>query len=119
MVHLGLRALHRYAGLSAAQALRSATVVPARLCGVEDDLGTVEAGKLADLTVVEGDPFRDFADLARTSRVMRDGFVHRRQDLVGDQARPLEGAAAQEAAGRDEDWYAIGQALRRDGCCAP
>ncbi|MDH6705693.1 Tol biopolymer transport system component/imidazolonepropionase-like amidohydrolase [Kitasatospora sp. MAA19] len=118
-VHLGLRALHRYAGLSTAQALRSATVVPARLFGVEDDLGTVEAGKLADLTVVEGDPFRDFADLARTSWVMRDGFVHRRQDLVGDQARPLEGAAAQGAAGRDEDWYAIGQALRRDGCCAP
>ncbi|MFJ2577209.1 amidohydrolase family protein [Kitasatospora aureofaciens] len=110
-VHLGLRALHRYAGLSPAQALRTATVAPARLFGVEDDLGTVEAGKLADLTVVDGDPFRDFADLVRTAWVMRDGVVHRREDLVG-------GGGQARAAGGGEDWHAIGQALRRDGCCA-
>uniref|UniRef100_UPI00389A93D4 amidohydrolase family protein n=1 Tax=Streptomyces kaniharaensis TaxID=212423 RepID=UPI00389A93D4 len=114
-VHLGLRALHRYAGLSAAQALHTATVAPARLFGVEDDLGTVEPGKLADLMVVDGDPFRDFADLVRTSWVMRDGVVHRRQDLVGgDQAATVAGRSAVRA----EDWHAVGQAMRRDGCCA-
>ncbi|MFE4514451.1 amidohydrolase family protein, partial [Kitasatospora sp. NPDC056783] len=114
-LHLGLRALHRYAGLTPAQALRTATVAPARLFGLADDLGTVEPGKLADLTVVEGDPFRDFADLVRTSWVMRDGVIHRSADLTGEAGRA---AAPERPPGRDEDWYAIGEALRRDGCRA-
>ncbi|MFD5611261.1 amidohydrolase family protein [Kitasatospora sp. NPDC127060] len=121
-VHLGLRALHQYAGLSPAQALRTATAAPARLFGLADELGTVEPGKLADLTVVEGNPFHDFADLARTSWVMRDGIVFRRADLVGagaptpTAARP---SAPEQQSGPEQDWLAIGQALRSDGCCAP
>ncbi|MFI9325539.1 amidohydrolase family protein [Kitasatospora aureofaciens] len=114
-VHLGLRALVRYAGLSPAQALRTATVTPTRLFGLADDLGTVEEGKLADLTVVDGNPFHDFADLARTSWVMRDGIVHRRADLVGNGPRAPH-PARPSASG--EDWHAVGEALRRDGCCA-
>ncbi|MET9182711.1 amidohydrolase family protein [Kitasatospora aureofaciens] len=114
-VHLGLRALVRYAGLSPAQALRTATVTPTRLFGLADDLGTVEEGKLADLTVVDGDPFHDFADLARTSWVMRDGIVHRRADLVGNGPRAPHPARPSVSG---EDWHAVGQALRRDGCCA-
>ncbi|MEV7602269.1 amidohydrolase family protein, partial [Kitasatospora sp. NPDC089797] len=99
-VHLGLRALHRYAGLSPAQALRTATAAPARLFGLADDLGTVEPGKLADLTVVDGDPFHDFADLARTSWVMRDGIVFRRADLVAAGApAPAAGLPAARPAG--------------------
>ncbi|MFC7258617.1 amidohydrolase family protein [Streptomyces lutosisoli] len=43
-------------GLSPAQALRTVTVPPARLFGVDRDLGTVEEGPLADLTVVDGVP---------------------------------------------------------------
>jgi len=52
-------------GLSEADALSALTTVPARLCGMERDLGTIEQGKLANLTVVEGsffnpqDPIRD------------------------------------------------------------
>ncbi|MFJ4183800.1 amidohydrolase family protein [Kitasatospora sp. NPDC089509] len=115
-VHLGLRALHRYAGLTPAQALRTATATPARLFGLADDLGTVEPGKLADLTVVDGDPFHDFTDLARTSWVMRDGIVFRRADLVGTGTPTM---AAARPSGPEQDWLAIGQALRQDGCCAP
>ncbi|MFD0392201.1 amidohydrolase family protein [Streptomyces nogalater] len=40
---MALRALHAH-GFTPAQALRSATAVPARLFGVENDLGTVEPG---------------------------------------------------------------------------
>ncbi|WP_143587944.1 amidohydrolase family protein, partial [Streptomyces alboverticillatus] len=47
-LHMGLRALHRYGGLSPAQALSTATVLAARAYGAEQDLGTLEAGKLAD-----------------------------------------------------------------------
>ncbi|MFG3014053.1 amidohydrolase family protein [Streptomyces cinerochromogenes] len=111
-VHLGLRALHRYAGLSPAQTLRTATAVPARMFGVEDDLGTAEPGKLADLTVVEGNPFQDFTDLTRVSWVMRDGIVHRREDVVGPHH-----LAAGRTVGDSEHWHAVGQIIRRESCC--
>ncbi|MFD8087666.1 amidohydrolase family protein [Kitasatospora sp. NPDC059722] len=116
-VHLGLRALHRYAGLSPAQALRTATAAPARLWGVAEDLGTVEEGKLADLLVVDGDPLHDFADLVRTAWVMRDGVVYRPSELVdggGGQGARRPAVAAPGGV----DWLAVGEALRREGCCA-
>jgi imidazolonepropionase-like amidohydrolase len=46
-------------GLSEEDALAALTTIPARLCGVEDQLGTIEAGKLANLTVVQGSSYFD------------------------------------------------------------
>ncbi|MFG2133503.1 amidohydrolase family protein [Streptomyces sp. NPDC048751] len=112
-VHLGLRALHQYAGLSPAQALRTATVVPARMFGVSDDLGTAEPGKLADLTVIDGNPFQDFTDLTRVSWVMRDGIVHSPQDVVGPHR-----LTAERTVGDSEHWHTVGQIIRRESCCA-
>ncbi|MYV99959.1 amidohydrolase family protein [Streptomyces sp. SID3343] len=80
-LHLGLRALHD-GGLSAAQTLRTATVLPARLFGVERDLGTLEPGKLADVTIVDGDPFTDFDTTARTVAVLCGGTLHEQPDLI-------------------------------------
>ncbi|MEV4339824.1 amidohydrolase family protein [Streptomyces sp. NPDC049590] len=80
-LHLALRALHAH-GFTPAETLRCATAVPARLFGVDRDLGTVEPGKLADLTVVDGDPFTDFGSLPRTPLVLRDGVAHYQSDLV-------------------------------------
>jgi imidazolonepropionase-like amidohydrolase len=47
------------AGLPPLEVLRTATVNPARMLGLEDQLGTVEVGKLADLVVVRDDPLLD------------------------------------------------------------
>jgi len=47
------------AGLSPDDALASVTTVPAHLLGVEDRLGTIEPGKIANLVVLEGDLFRE------------------------------------------------------------
>ncbi|MFF5471348.1 amidohydrolase family protein [Streptomyces achromogenes] len=80
-LHLALRALHAH-GFGPARALLCATAVPARLFGVENDLGTVEPGKIADLTVVDGDPFTDFGSLPRTPLVLRDGIAHYQSDLL-------------------------------------
>ncbi|MFC8713474.1 amidohydrolase family protein [Streptomyces sp. NPDC057197] len=80
-LHLALRGLHAH-GFTAAEALHTATTVPARLFGLAPDLGTVEAGRLAELTVVGGDPFTDFAALVDTVAVVRAGVPHRRDDLV-------------------------------------
>lgn len=114
-LHMGLRALHRY-GLSPAEALRTATVLPARAFGAERDLGTLEVGKLADLTVVDGDPFTDFDSLVRTVSVLRGGAPYEQRALVESFPEPAGAAAAH---GRSADhWLEVGRQLRRDGCCA-
>ncbi|MEV0224917.1 amidohydrolase family protein [Streptomyces sp. NPDC050704] len=110
-LHLGLRALHR-GGLSPAAALRTATVLPARLFGVDDHLGTVEPGRLADLTVVDGDPFTDFDTLVRTVSVLRGGVPYTTDDLVAAYE-----PTARRAAGDEEEWLDVGRLMRRDGCC--
>ncbi|WP_269859354.1 amidohydrolase family protein [Streptomyces sp. RPT161] len=113
-LHMGLRALHRF-GLSAAQTLRTATVVPAQVFGVEGELGTVEEGKLADLTVVDGDPFTDFDSLVRTVSVLRGGVPYEQAELVGSFSGP--GHTAHRASVTDAEWLAVGRQLRRDCCC--
>ncbi|XUZ90113.1 amidohydrolase family protein [Streptomyces sp. HD1123-B1] len=111
-LHLALRALHRY-GLSPAEALRTATVLPARVFGAERDLGTLEVGKLADLTVVDGDPFTDFDSLVRTEAVLRGGIPFRSEELV--ESFP---AAGQERHGMSAGhWLEVGRQLRRESCC--
>ncbi|MDO0930938.1 amidohydrolase family protein [Streptomyces sp. DG2A-72] len=112
-LHLALRALHG-SGLSPADALRTATLLPARVFGADDDLGTVEEGKLADLTLVDGDPFTDFATLIRTVAVLRGGILFEQADLVDafGSAQPYRASAAQ-------DWLEVSRQMRRDGCCDP
>ncbi|MFJ9008606.1 amidohydrolase family protein [Streptomyces canus] len=112
-LHLGLRALHR-AGLSPAQALRTATLLPAQVFGADRDLGTLEEGKLADLTVVDGDPFTDFAELIRTMAVLRGGVLFEQADLVG----AFEGAAVRTY-DTGTKWLEVSRHMRREGCCDP
>src|SRR5262245_48301184 len=56
------------AGLSPMQAIRSGTALAAECLG-RDDLGTIQASRLADLVAVEGDPLRDIALLQRPERI--------------------------------------------------
>ena len=63
-------------GMTPEQALRSATVVGAELMGWSDRLGTVEAGKLADIVAVPGDPTQDVTRLEQVRFVMKNGVVY-------------------------------------------
>ncbi|PSJ30257.1 amidohydrolase [Streptosporangium nondiastaticum] len=118
-LHLGLRALHRY-GLSPAQALRTATVLPARVFGADRDLGTLEPGKLADVTVVDGDPFTDFDALVRTVSVLRGGVPFEAARLAaayepaGAHPAPAPAPTGVRAA---DAWLAVSRQIRRDSCC--
>ncbi|WP_329343286.1 amidohydrolase family protein [Streptomyces sp. NBC_01352] len=117
-LHLALRALHR-AGLSPAEALRTATVLPARVFGADADLGTLEQGKLADLTVVDGDPFTDFATLIRTVAVLRGGVLIEQADLVDAFGAATTRSYEPQQSASAEDWLEVSRRMRRDGCCDP
>ncbi|MFE3032684.1 amidohydrolase family protein [Streptomyces canus] len=124
-LHLALRALHR-GGLSPAETLRTATVLPARVFGADADLGTLEEGKLADLTVVDGDPFSDFDTLIRTVAVLRGGVPFEQADLVdafasarrsGTSFGTTSGVPSEVSS--DAEWLEVSRQLRREGCCDP
>jgi imidazolonepropionase-like amidohydrolase len=74
--HANLRALELLveAGLSPLEAIRVATLNGARYLGVEDELGTIEVGKIADLVVVNGDPAADITDIRKIELVFKDGI---------------------------------------------
>lgn len=65
-----LELLVKFGGLTAMQAIVAGTATSAQLCGVADDLGTITAGKLADLVVVRGDPLADITVLGEPDNVL-------------------------------------------------
>lgn len=65
------------AGMTPMNALKAATVGAADLCGLADDLGTIEPGKAADIVAVSGDPLGDIAAMWNVSFVMKSGEIHR------------------------------------------
>jgi imidazolonepropionase-like amidohydrolase len=64
-------------GMTPMQAIRSGTTASAELFGWTDKMGTVEAGKWADLVAVSGDPLKDITELQRVKFVMKGGVVIR------------------------------------------
>lgn len=65
------------AGMPALQAIQSATIVSARLLKVDQELGSVTAGKIADLVAVPGDPLQDIQLMGNVSFVMKAGVVYK------------------------------------------
>jgi imidazolonepropionase-like amidohydrolase len=62
-------------GMPASEAIRAATVNAADLLGLTSEVGTLEAGKRADLIAVTGDPLKDVTVLKKVEFVMKDGRV--------------------------------------------
>src|SRR5436190_8669568 len=65
-------------GMTPMQSILAGTRVAAELLDMGDRIGTVEAGKLADLVAVPGDPLKDITTMERVGFVMKDGIVVRR-----------------------------------------
>ncbi len=82
------------AGMPAMFALQAATTHAAELLKHEKDLGSVTAGKLADLIAVPGNPLDDISLMKRVSFVMKDGVVYKRDGKAVDLDTPRAGSAA-------------------------
>ena len=63
------------AGMSPMAAIQSATMGAASLLKIDQELGSIEQGKLADIIAVDGDPLKDISVMENVSLVMKDGKV--------------------------------------------
>ena len=74
---LGLREIEHlaWAGMTEMEALIAATQTSADLCGVADQLGTVEVGKLADLIVLSANPLEDISHIRELKLVLKNGHL--------------------------------------------
>ena len=64
-------------GMPPMEAIQSATISAAKLLRIDDTLGSVEIGKVADLIAVKGNPLEDIALMSKVSFVMKNGVVYR------------------------------------------
>ncbi len=69
------------AGIPPERVLQDATLNSARIMSLDRDLGSVTPGKLADLTLVDGDPVVNISDVRKTALVVKDGVLYRPAEL--------------------------------------
>jgi imidazolonepropionase-like amidohydrolase len=69
------------AGLTPLEALRTATLNPARVLNMTDSLGTIEAGKLADLVLLDANPLSKIRNTQKIRAVVANGRLYRRAQL--------------------------------------
>ncbi|MEX2640231.1 MAG: amidohydrolase family protein [Balneolales bacterium] len=79
-LHKELELLVR-AGLTPLQAIEAATLHPAQYFGLEDSQGSIAAGMLADLVILDANPLDDITNTQRIHAVVRDGHLHAREEL--------------------------------------
>ncbi|MBS9462871.1 amidohydrolase family protein [Flagellimonas sp. 389] len=65
------------AGMTEIDAIKSATIVAARLIGIEDKAGSIEEGKWADIIAVKGNPLEDITVLEKAEFVMKYGKIYK------------------------------------------
>jgi imidazolonepropionase-like amidohydrolase len=76
---LEFEALVKIAGLAPLRAIQAGTIVNAEALGWQDQVGTIEKGKYADVIAVSGDPLADITELQRVKFVMKGGNVVRNE----------------------------------------
>jgi imidazolonepropionase-like amidohydrolase len=73
--------LYVQAGFKPMEAIQAATIVPARAMGLDKELGTVEAGKRADLIIVNGNPLESIQNIRKVEFVVTNGTMYNCAEL--------------------------------------
>lgn len=81
-LHSNMRGL-AYFGFTSHETLLTATRLPAEFMGVEDDLGTLEPDKVADMAFVDGNPLKQVTDAMQVQMTMKNGELFTIDDLLG------------------------------------
>jgi hypothetical protein len=68
-------------GLTPMQAIESATLRPAQFYRIEEEHGSIGPGMMADMVLLDANPLEDITNTQRINAVMRNGFLHARDDL--------------------------------------
>jgi imidazolonepropionase-like amidohydrolase len=68
-------------GMTPVEAIRAATINGAKYLGLDDDLGSIEAGKLADLIVLSRNPLDDIRNTESLDLVMKNGRLYEARTL--------------------------------------
>jgi imidazolonepropionase-like amidohydrolase len=68
--------LYVEAGFTPMEALQAATLVPAKVMGLEKETGTIEPGKRADLVILGANPLDNVSNIRRTEKVIQGGVVY-------------------------------------------
>jgi imidazolonepropionase-like amidohydrolase len=68
------------AGMPVLEAIQSATITSAKLLGIEDKLGSIKRGKLADIIAVKGDPREDVNLMTQVDFVMKEGKLYKQPE---------------------------------------
>ena len=64
-------------GMPEMETIISATIEAAKLLRIEDELGSIEVGKIADIIAVSGDPIKDITSMENVVFVMKEGKVYK------------------------------------------
>jgi len=99
-----------YAGIPPAAVLKAATINGARALGIDARLGSIEAGKLADLYVVRGNPLDDIKVARDVKFVVRDGNAYDPAELL----QAAEGKIGPTSPADHADWELELRPLRKD-----
>jgi len=70
------------AGLTPAEALQTATSAAAQEMGAAESIGTLDAGMLADMVIIDGDPLTNINDLLNVTGVLKNGEYHSLDELL-------------------------------------
>ena len=98
-------------GMTPLQALKTATINPARYLGMDADLGTLEPGKLADVIVIDGDPLEDIRVSENVAFTMVNGRLYDATTMNQVGSHPSE---------RGPLWWEMSRAWEeRDGAVVP
>ncbi len=97
------RELHAFtlAGIPTASALRFGTINGARALGMDDEIGSIAAGKWADMVVIRGDPLQDIRNTRNVETVILEGTLYDPDELL-ERARGQIGPTGPE---EHDDWY--------------
>lgn len=80
-LYLEIESYHKLAGLTPLEAIKTATIIPAKAMGLDNDTGTLEIGKEADIAILEKNPLLDINNIRTVSAVLTNGNYYKSDPL--------------------------------------